>query len=127
MDATTIRELVAQVHQRRLSRRRFVEGMVGLGVTAPMAAQLLGSPAPAVGQPREATFTPTRRGGGGDLRILMWDGPTLLSPHFGRGLRDFTASRIFYEPLAAPTGEGGFVPILAEEMPSMSSGSVAKD
>ena len=120
-------DLIGQVRQGQLSRRRFVEGLVGLGVTAPMAAQLLGAAGIATAQPRESVFTPTRRGGGGDLRILMWDGPTLLSPHFGRGLRDFTASRIFYEPLAAPTGEGTYAPILAEELPSLRNGGLARD
>ena len=57
----------------------------------------------------------------------MWDAPTMLHPHFGRGLRDFTASRIFYEPLAAPTTEGTFRPVLAEELPSSLNGGVARD
>ena len=57
----------------------------------------------------------------------MWDAPTLLHPHFGRGLRDFTVSRIFYEPLAAPTVEGSFAPVLADELPSVKNGGVAKD
>ena len=59
-------------------------------------------------RPAPAASVPTRRGGGGDLKILMWDAPTMLNPHFGRGLRDLTASRLFYEPLAAPQGDGTF-------------------
>ena len=101
--------------------------MVGLGLTTPAALQLLASAGPAGAQQRESPFTPTRRGGGGDLRILMWDGPTLLSPHFGRGLRDFTASRIFYEPLASPTVEGTYVPVLAEDIPTLRNGGLARD
>ena len=127
MAARPLRDLVDQVRQGRLSRRQFVEAMVGLGCAAPVAVQLLASAAPVSGQPRESTFTPTRRGGGGDLRILMWDGPTLLNPHFGRGLRDFTASRIFYEPLAAPTAEGTYVPVLAEDVPTVRNGGLSRD
>jgi len=127
MDTPSLPGLVEQVRQGRLSRRRFVEGMVGLGLTAPAALRLLSAVPPAAAQPRESTFTPTRRGGGGDLRILMWDGPTLLNPHFGRGLRDFTASRIFYEPLAAPTAEGTYAPVLAEDVPSVRNGGLARD
>jgi len=126
MDQWTIRELIAQVARGQLSRRAFVQGMVGLGLTAPMAAQLLGSAGIASAAPR-SSFTPTRRGGGGDLRALMWDAPTLLHPHFGRGLRDFSASRLFYEPLAAPTPEGTFAPVLAEEIPSLANGGVSRD
>jgi peptide/nickel transport system substrate-binding protein len=59
--------------------------------------------------------------------MLMWDAPTLLHPHFGRGLRDFTVQRIFYEPLAAAAPDGTFVPVLAEEIPSWKAGTLAKD
>ena len=51
----------------------------------------------------------------------------MLNPHFGRGLRDLTASRIFYEPLAAPQGDGTFAPVLAEELPTLANGGIAKD
>jgi peptide/nickel transport system substrate-binding protein len=127
MATRALRDLVDQVRQGRLSRRRFVGAMVGIGCTGPAALQLLASAAPASGQPRESAFNPTRRGGGGDLRILMWDGPTLLNPHFGRGLRDFTAARIFYEPLAAPTAEGTYVPVLADEVPTVRNGGLSRD
>jgi peptide/nickel transport system substrate-binding protein len=129
MDEPALRELIADVEQGRMTRRAFVQTMVGLGLTAPMAAQMLaGAGIAAAAEPApEAGFTPTRRGGGGDLRILMWDAPTLLHPHFGRGLRDLTASRLFYEPLAAPTPDGAFAPVLAEEMPTVKNGGVAKD
>jgi len=127
MSERELRGLVGQLRQGCFSRRCFVEGLMGLVVTAPVAAHLLTGAGLAGAQPRESAFTPTRRGGGGDLKILMWDGPTLLSPHFGRGLRDFTASRIFYEPLAAPTGEGTYAPILAEDLPSLRNGGLARD
>src|SRR5262245_10847549 len=123
MDAQTPRDLA---RREDLSRRRFVGGIAGAGLAA-SGAGLFPSGSVALAQPREAAFTPTRRGGGGDLRILMWDGPTLLNPHFGRGLRDFTASRLFYEPLAAPTAEGTYVPVLAEEIPSLRNGGLARD
>lgn len=127
MDERDVRSLIHDVERGRISRRAFVETMVGLGLTAPLAEGLLGRPRPAAAEPRVPEFTPSRRGGGGDLRILMWDPPTLLHPHFGRGLRDFTASRIFYEPLAAPGPDGALVPVLAEEVPSVRHGSVARD
>src|SRR5215472_4987775 len=57
----------------------------------------------------------------------MWDAPTLLHPHFGRGLRDVTASRLFYEPLAAPAPDGTFTAILASEIPSVKAGTLSKD
>jgi peptide/nickel transport system substrate-binding protein len=127
MDEHALRELIAQVRHGRLTRRRFVQTLAAAGVAVPVAGHLLGAAGVATAQPREREFTPTRRGGGGILRMLMWDAPTLLHPHFGRGLRDLTVQRIFYEPLAAPAADGTFVPILAEELPSRKAGTVAKD
>jgi peptide/nickel transport system substrate-binding protein len=101
--------------------------MVGLGLSAPLAAQMLASAGVASAQPRESAPVPARRGGGGDLKVLMWDAPSLLNPHFGRGLKDLTATRLFYEPLAAAGGDGELYPVLAEELPSRKNGSVAKD
>src|SRR5206468_1661311 len=112
-----LRALVADVRRGRLSRRGFVTLMAGLGVTAPLAAQML-APLPARAQARPA-FTPSRRGGGGQLRVLWWQAPTLLNPHFATGTKDQDASRIFYEPLAGFDPDGNVVPILAAQLPSI--------
>jgi len=120
-----LRALVADVRRGRLSRRGFVTLMAGLGVTAPLAAQML-APLPARAQARPA-FTPSRRGGGGQLRVLWWQAPTLLNPHFATGTKDQDASRIFYEPLAGFDPDGNVVPILAAQLPSIENGGVARD
>jgi peptide/nickel transport system substrate-binding protein len=128
MDDHAIRELIDEVKGGRLSRRAFVQTMVGLGLTAPFAAQLLRSAGVAHAQTRPAsTFTPSRRGGGGQLKVLWWQAPTLLNPHFAVGTKDQDGSRIFYEPLAAFDPEGNLFPILAAEIPSLQNGGVAKD
>ena len=127
MDEQAIRVLIGEVERGRLSRRRFVQTMVGLGLSAPMAAQMLASAGVASAQPRDAAPTPVRRGGGGDLKVLMWDAPGLLNPHFGRGLKDLTAARLFYEPLAAAGGDGELYPVLAEELPTRKNGGISKE
>ena len=127
MDESNLRELIEQVRGGRLDRRRFVQAMVGLGLTAPLAAQMLASAGIAQAQPKEPVFTPTRRGGGGPLKVLWWQAPTLLNPHFATGTKDQDASRIFYEPLASFDAEGNVVPILAAETPSLQNGGLAKD
>ena len=127
MDEQALRALISDVASGRTTRRHFVQTMVGLGVGAPMAAQLLASAGVASAQPRDTAPVPTRRGGGGDLKILMWDAPGLLNPHFGRGLKDLTAARLFYEPLAAAGGDGELYPVLAEELPSRKNGGLSKD
>src|SRR6266545_322612 len=43
----------------------------GVGLTAPMVAQVLASAGLAQAQPK-TTFTRTRRGGGGLLKVLWW-------------------------------------------------------
>jgi peptide/nickel transport system substrate-binding protein len=128
MDDHAIRGLIDQVRRGRLTRRAFVQTMVGLGLTAPMAAQMLATAGVAHAQSRiTSTFTPSRRGGGGPLKVLWWQAPTLLNPHFAVGTKDSDGSRIFYEPLAAHDPEGNLFPILAAEIPSIQNGGVARD
>ncbi|MGH7354209.1 MAG: peptide ABC transporter substrate-binding protein [Candidatus Rokuibacteriota bacterium] len=126
MDEHGIRELVEEVRRGRLSRRAFVQTMVGLGLTAPFAAQLLAASG-VQAQPKTPAFTPSRRGGGGSLKALWWQAPTLLNPHFATGTKDIDACRIFYEPLAGYDPEGNLAPVLAAEVPRLQSGTLAKD
>jgi peptide/nickel transport system substrate-binding protein len=126
MDERELRGWIRQVEAGAISRRQFTRTMVGLGLTAPMAAQLLGGAGVARAQTRPA-FTPTRRGGGGPLRLLWWQAPTLLNPHFANGTKDQDAARLFYEPLASFDPDGNLYPVLAAELPSLENGAVAKD
>jgi peptide/nickel transport system substrate-binding protein len=126
MDERDIRGLIDDVRIGRLSRRRFVQAMIGLGLTAPLAAQMLRASGVAA-QPKAPAFNPTKRGGGGHLKTLWWQAPTLLNPHFANGTKDQDASRIFYEPLAGFDPDGNITPILAAEVPSVSAGTLAKD
>ena len=52
------------------------------------------------------------------LKILYWQGATLLNPHFAVGTKDQDGSRVFYEPLAGWAADGTLEPILAAEIPS---------
>src|SRR5215831_765508 len=126
MDEREIHELIADVRAGRLSRRAFTRIMVGFGLSAPLAARMLGA-AGVAAQPKADGFTPTRRGGGGQLKVLWWQAPTLLNPHFAVGTKDQDGSRVFYEPLAAFDPEGNLFPILAQEIPTLDNGGVARD
>ena len=126
MDEREIRELIQDVRVGRLSRRAFVLTIVGLGLGAPVAAQMLAA-AGVEAQPRIETFAPTRQGGGGQLKTLWWQAPTLLNPHFATGTKDQDAARIFYEPLAGFDPDGNVVPILAAEVPTVQNGGLARD
>jgi peptide/nickel transport system substrate-binding protein len=108
-----------------LPRRDFMAQMASVGVTAPLAAMLLLDAGIAQSQP--LPYKPTRRGGGGALRLIEWQGPTLLNPHFATGQKDNTGSRIFYEPLVQFDADANLQPVLAAELPSRENGGLAAD
>jgi len=126
MQEKELRALIARVKDGRMSRRDFVRRMVALGLTAPMAGMMLNHAGVAWAQ-TASNYKPTKAGGGGALKLLFWQAPTLLNPHFAVGTKDQEASRIFYEPLAGWDGEGNLVPILAAEAPSQQNGGIADD
>jgi peptide/nickel transport system substrate-binding protein len=126
MDERELRGLIGKVKVGRLSRRTFVRRMMAVGLTAPMATQLLAYSGVAMAQ-SPSTYKPTKRGGGGILKVLWWQGPTLLNPHFAVGTKDQDGSRLFYEPLAAWDPEGNLKPKLAASIPSREDGTLAAD
>jgi peptide/nickel transport system substrate-binding protein len=126
MKERELRGLIAAVKAGRMSRRAFVHRMIGLGLTAPFAAQLLAH-AGLAQTPSQADYKPTKAGGGGALKMLFWQAPTLLNPHFAVGTKDQEGSRIFYEPLAAWDPDGNLAPVLAAEIPEIENGGVAPD
>ena len=83
MDERQLRGLVEDVRRGRLSRRAFTGTMIALGLTAPIAMQMLSHSGAAVAV-EKPVYKPTKRGGGGTLKLLWWQGPTLLNPHFRR-------------------------------------------
>ncbi|MBD1915435.1 MULTISPECIES: peptide ABC transporter substrate-binding protein [Cyanophyceae] len=61
------------------------------------------------------------------LRLLYWQAPTILNPHFSSGFKDAEASRITLEPLASFDADGNMVLFLAAEEPTLDNGGVAAD
>src|SRR5262245_10209749 len=61
------------------------------------------------------------------LKLLLWQAPSTLNPHLAPGIKDQTASRIVYEPLASFDREGRLVPFLAAEIPTLENGGVSAD
>ena len=126
MNERELRELISAVRARRVSRRAFLHKMVGLGLTAPFATQLLAYAGLAQTAP-PSDYKPTKAGGGGTLKALFWQGATLLNPHFAVGTKDQEGARIFYEPLAAWDPDGNLIPVLAAELPDVENGGIAAD
>src|SRR5262249_30064374 len=126
MHEEALRGLVRDVKAGKLSRRAFVARMVALGLAAPMANAMLDYGGVARAQ-NKFQYKPAKRGGGGPLKVLWWQGATLLNPHFAVGTKDQDGSRIFYEPLAGWDPDGELFPLLAAEIPSRENGGIARD
>ena len=126
MKEQDLRDLITDVKTGRLSRRAFVQQMVGLGLTAPIAGMML-SHSGVAWAAAEMPYKPTKAGGGGALKLLYWQAVTLLNPHFATGTKDQEGSRVFYEPLAGWDSEGNLIPVLAAEVPSSSNDGLKED
>jgi peptide/nickel transport system substrate-binding protein len=126
MKERELRDLIADVKNGRLSRRAFVQRMIAVGLTAPMAGMMLSQSGVAMAA-TAIPYKPTKAGGGGALKLLYWQAVTLLNPHFAVGTKDQEGSRIFYEPLAGWDSDGNLVPVLAAEIPSKENDGLTED
>ncbi len=126
MNERDLRGVIEDVRRGTLSRRAFTRRIIGLGLTALLAARMLASCGVAMAA-EDFVYKPSRRGGGGALKMLWWQAPTLLNPHFAVGTKDQDGSRVFYEPLAGWGPDGNLVPVLAAEIPTIENGGLAKD
>ena len=126
MKELELRDLIADVKAGQLSRRDFVQRMIAVGLTAPMAGMMLSQSGVAMAE-TAIPYKPAKAGGGGALKLLYWQAVTLLNPHFAVGTKDQEGSRIFYEPLAGWDSEGNLVPVLAAEIPSKENGGLTED
>ena len=123
MESHDITRLVGDLRAGRLSRRDAVARLAMLGLsTSGLATALAG------GWPRPARAQMGgRRGESGVLKLLYWQAPTILNPHFSQGVKDYEASHVCLESLLSANLSGGFTPVLAAEVPSRANGGVAPD
>ncbi|MCA0399875.1 MAG: peptide ABC transporter substrate-binding protein [Proteobacteria bacterium] len=126
MQEEQLRSMIAEVKSGTMDRRAFIQRLAAYGLAAPMASQILLNAGVAQAQTK-FDYKPTKRGGGGLLKLLWWQAPTLLNPHFAVGTKDQDASRLFYEPLAAFDSDANLVPILASEIPTRENGGLSAD
>ena len=127
MHEQNLRDLIRDVGTGRVGRRAFMQSMLGRGLTALAAAQMLAPPRPATAQPASPPGATAGRGGGGTLRLIAAQPqtPIQLNPHHSIGAD--TAVRLFYEPLAAFDADASLVPVLAAEIPNVANGTLARD
>lgn len=126
MDERTLSGLIENVKDGAISRRSFIRRLAAVGITAPIASQILAWNDVAMAQ-ASLEYKPTKAGGGGPLKILLWQAPTLLNPHFASGTKDQIAGRIFFEPLAGWDKDGNLTPQLAAEVPTRANGGLSED
>jgi peptide/nickel transport system substrate-binding protein len=82
---------------------------------------------PPAGATAAAAPVAARRGGGGTLKVLYWQAPTIVNPHLAVGAKDNHAARICLEPLISLDARGQITPILAAEVPSRQNGGLGED
>ncbi|MGC4190280.1 MAG: peptide ABC transporter substrate-binding protein [Thermomicrobiales bacterium] len=130
-----------------ISRRRFVEATIGLGVSATTAAFLAqgvaaqdatavtspGASPAASGSGMGATTAPSSgtdgqtRGGGGELKLLQWQAPTQMGIHTASGDKDILAGQLILEPLMHYSADSLLIPTLLTEVPSQANGGINAD
>jgi peptide/nickel transport system substrate-binding protein len=141
------RRSLSRLHQAltrgQISRREFLERATALGMSAAVAtfvinahdmkgaaaqdatpssgASMVGPERPAVGMENAA------RGEGDELRLLVWQAPTHLSPHNATGTKDYLAASLVLESLMNYTPDSTLVATLAAEVPTVESGLLAED
>src|SRR5678815_5665417 len=105
MSDETVHDLLAQFTAGRITRRQFVTTLTRAGIPIGVIAAILSScrgkgsdttPTDTATTGTEVPFEPKQRGGGGQLKLLWWQAPSILNPHLSNGQKDIDASAMFY-------------------------------
>ncbi len=67
------------------------------------------------------------RGRDGDVKIIYWQAPSIMTPYLSGGTKDIEAASLVIEPLARYDTEGNLTPWLATEVPTVANGGVSED
>jgi peptide/nickel transport system substrate-binding protein len=130
-----------------LSRREFTMRALALGVGMPIISLILRAEtaratgagdtgAGAIGfgfAAQEGAGAPAEgmdgrtRGEGGELRLIQWQAPSMLSPHVSTGEKDYLAGQLVVEPLMHYLPDGSLIPNLVTEVPTVENGMLAED
>jgi peptide/nickel transport system substrate-binding protein len=142
---------LAALHQAlrsgKITRREFTLRALALGVGMPIISFILraetasattaGAPlgrqigwgvaAQGVAGPPAEGMDGRTRGEGGELKIIQWQAPSLLSPHVSTGDKDNLAAQPILEPLMYYLPDGTLIPNLITEVPTVENGLLAED
>lgn len=117
-----------------LSRRQLIRSTSALGLCAALPsggvaahqATPQATPAPTGSRPAAGTDS-QERGAGDELRLLVWQAPSVAAPHSGSGDKDFLAAALVVEPLLHFLPDGTIIPNLVTEVPSVENGLLTDD
>ena len=136
--------LVEQFHAGQVSRRGFLAAGAALGVSTGVLGSMIRH-AQSVGaapHPQDATAAPVgapiltgpavggeakTRGQDGEVKILIWQAPTLLNVHTATGDKDTAAASIVSEALLGYALDQSLIPRLTTVVPTIESGDLAPD
>src|SRR5215217_7084576 len=131
----------------RLTRREFTLRALALGVGMPIISFILraetasattasttrgrhigwGVAAQGTAGPPAEGMDGRTRGEGGELKIIQWQAPSMLSPHVSTGTKDYLAAAPIMEPLMHYLPDGSIIPNLITEVPTAENGLLAED
>ena len=67
------------------------------------------------------------RGSDGNVNIIYWQAPSIMTPYLSGGTKDLEAASLVIEPLGRYDETGALVPYLAAEIPTVENGGVSED
>src|SRR5687767_6640534 len=126
----------------KITRREFTLRALALGVGMPIISFILraetasatvarhkgwGVAAQGVAGPPAEGMDGRTRGEGGELKIIQWQAPSLLSPHVATGSKDYLAATLIMEPLMHYLPDGTLIPNLITEVPTVENGLLGED
>jgi peptide/nickel transport system substrate-binding protein len=67
------------------------------------------------------------RGSDGHVNLMYWQAPSILNPYLSAAVKDVEPASLVLEPLGRFDQDGGLVPYLAQEIPTVENGGVSAD
>jgi len=67
------------------------------------------------------------RGAGDELRLIVWQAPTIAAPHSALSDKDYLAAAPVIEPILHYLPDGTIIPNLVEQVPTVENGLLAED
>jgi peptide/nickel transport system substrate-binding protein len=127
-----------------ISRRQFLQRATAMGMSAAVAGFVVNSldmkgasaqsatpeasgGSSMVGTTPDGGFEGVTRGQGGELKLLLWQAPTVLNPHTSTGTKDYLAASLAVEPLLNYTPDSTITTRLVTEVPTLENGGLAED